>query len=91
MEWQRGFLLKIARESGAPQAGAGMMFIVIRRPYAYLEKEMLQMFKGEKSVRVIVDRRYGERRTEIRPMEGERRRDHRRIPKQEMLEVGLMT
>jgi len=84
-----GFLMKIAKATDPPQPGAGMMSIIIRRPYAYLDKELYSTFEGQEDVKVLVDRRHGERRTRTQPVELERRRTDRRGPKEELVEVLL--
>jgi len=55
-----GFLLRIARATNAPEGGAGMMSIIIRRPYGYVEEELRRAFEGQEDVKVIVDSRYRE-------------------------------
>ena len=85
-----GFLMRIAKATDPPEPGAGMMSIVIRRPYAYLQKELCSTFEGQEGVKVIVDRRYGERRTRSIPAEFERRRADRRRRKEELVEVLLL-
>lgn len=82
-----GFLMRIAKATDPPEPGAGMMSIIIRRPYAYLQKELCSTFEGQEDVKVIIDRRYGERRTRRQPCEFERRRADRRGPKEELVEV----
>jgi len=82
-----GFLLKIAKATYRPEQGAGVMSITIRRPYAHLEKELRRTFHGQEDVKVIVDRRYDERRRRPQPVELERRRADRRSPKEELVEV----
>ena len=67
------------------------MSIVIRQPYAHLEKELRRAFKGQEDVKVIVDKRNGERRTSRQPLELERRRADRRTPKEELVEVVIST
>ncbi len=84
-----GFLMKIAKATDPPEPGAGMMSIIIRRPYAYLDKELYGTFEGQEDVKVLVDRRHGERRTRTQPVELERRRTDRRGPKEELVEVLL--
>ncbi len=84
-----GFLMKIAKATDPPEPGAGMMSIIIRRPYAYLDKELYSTFEGQEDVKVLVDRRHGERRTRTQPVELERRRTDRRGPKEELVEVLL--
>jgi hypothetical protein len=61
----------------------------MRRPYAYLKKELCSTFEGQEDVKVIVDRRHGERRTRTQPVESERRRTDQRRPKEELVEVSL--
>ncbi|MBI4011604.1 MAG: hypothetical protein HY359_04790 [Candidatus Rokubacteria bacterium] len=65
------------------------MYVVIRRPYAYLERELRRTFEGQEDVRVLVDRRSGERRTSPQPVALERRRAERRRSKAEVLEVVI--
>ena len=83
------FLLRIAKATSPPEQGAGVMSIIIRQPYAFLEKELRSAFKGQEDVKVIVDRRYGERRTRTQAVESERRGADRRRPKEELVEVLL--
>ncbi len=85
-----GFLMKIAKATDSREEGPGMMSIIIRRPYAYLDKELYSTFEGEEDVKVLVDRRHSERRrTRTQPVELERRRTDRRRPKEELVEVSL--
>ena len=81
--------MKIAKATDPPEPGAGMMSIIIRRPYAYLDKELYSTFEGQEDVKVLVDRRHGERRTRTQPVELERRRTDRRGAKEELVEVLL--
>jgi hypothetical protein len=84
-----GFLMAFTTALPLAAEGGGVMSIIIRRPYAFLEKELCSVFKGQEDVKVIVDRRYAERRTKAQPVKLERRRADRRRPKQELLEVAL--
>ena len=84
-----GFIMTIAQATSQPGQGAEMMSIIIKRPYAFLEKELRKAFKGQEDVKVIVDGRYGERRTEAQPITSERRLTERRRPKEELVEVLL--
>ena len=84
-----GFLMRIAKASSPPEKGAGMMSIVIRRPYAFLEKELRSAFEGQDNVKVIVDRRYRERRKSKQTVGLERRRADRRNAKHELVELVL--
>ncbi len=91
MNFPPKFLLRIAKAVPPPEEGAGIMSIIIRQPYAHLEKELRRAFKGEKDVKVIVDRRDGERRTTQQAVEIERRRADRRHPNEELVEVVIST
>jgi hypothetical protein len=84
-----GFHMRIAKATSPPEPGAGMMSIIIRRPYACLEKELCSTFEGQEDVKVIVDRRYSERRTRTQTVELERRDADRRGRKEELVEVLL--
>jgi hypothetical protein len=84
-----GFIMTIAQATSPPGQGYEVMSIIIRRPYAFLEKELRKAFKGQKDIKVIVDGRYGERRTEAQPITSERRCTERRRPNEELLEVVL--
>jgi len=84
-----GFLMRIAKATSPRKKGTGMMSIIIRRPYACLENKLCSTFEGKEDVKVIVDRRYGERRTRTQSVESERRRADRRGSKEELVEVLL--
>jgi len=67
------------------------MSIIIRQPYAHLEKELTKTFKGQKDVQVILDKRYSERRKTQQDVEVERRHADRRQPNEEIVDVVLST
>jgi len=83
------FLLRIAKATSSLEGSAGAMRIIIRQPYAFLEKELRTTFEGQEDVKVIVDRRYRERRTRTQAVESEHRHADRRGPKEELVEVLL--
>ncbi len=85
------FLFKIVKAVPTSEEKAGIMSIIIQRPYAHLEKELCSVFKGEKDVKIIVDRRYEERRTTQQAVEIDRRRADRRQPKEELIEAVIST
>ena len=62
MDFVPKFLQKIVKAVLPSKEEAGIMSIIIQRPYAHLEKELTKTFEGQKDVQVIVDRRYAERR-----------------------------
>jgi len=61
------------------------------RPYAHLERELRNTFKEEDDVKVILDKRYEERRTSQQAVEVERRHADQRQPKEELVEVVIST
>jgi hypothetical protein len=85
------FLFKIIKPAATSGEGAGIMSIIIQRPYSHLEKELCSVFKGEKDVKIIVDRRFGERRSTQQPVEVERRLVDQRQPKEELIEAVIST
>ncbi len=83
--------MRIAKKDSLPEESAGMMTIVIQRPYARLEKELRSAFKGEDDVKIILDKRSGERRKRLQAISKDRRRADRRRPKEELIEVAIST
>src|SRR5207245_3658862 len=84
------FLLKIATANPWPGERGGMTYIVIRRPYAHLEDEVRRVFAGREDVKVIVDRRSGERRATQQPVKVDQRRADRRRAREEVVEVLIV-
>src|SRR5437870_2075255 len=74
-------------DSGGEGERGGMTYIVIRRPYAHLEDEVRRVFAGREDVKVIVDRRSGERRATQQPVKVDQRRADRRRAREELVEV----
>jgi len=57
-----------------------MNYVIISRYCANMQQELATAVQGRKDIRVILDRRYGERRADLNPASPERRRkDRRRI------------
>jgi len=81
------FQMRIAKKAHAPEEGAGIMTVVIMRPYTHLEKELRSVFNGQEDVKVILDRRFKEQRKGWQPTAKERRMASRRRPKEELVEV----
>lgn len=92
MEFLPVFLLRIF--TGAfrreESSGRGLLCIIIRRPFAHLEERFRRVFEGQEDVKVIVDRRYRERRRGARPVAPERRQTDRRGAKDEVGEVVVL-
>ena len=82
------FLMRILRTTMASEAGRRMC-IVVQRPYAYLQNDLLQGFAGEADVVVTVDRRTSERRTRVESVSVERRRADRRQFAEGIVDVVL--
>ena len=89
MRFPLDFLLKIAKADTAFEHGSEKMFIIVLRPCTNLEDELRQTFAGQEDVQVILDRRYGERRTSQQAVEVERRRSDQRRPKEGIIDVVL--
>jgi phosphatidylserine/phosphatidylglycerophosphate/cardiolipin synthase-like enzyme len=83
------FIMTIVKATALPAQSGGEMSIIIQRPYAFLEKELKNAFKGQEDVKVIVNGRYGERRATTRSITQERRKTDRRRSKEELVEVLL--
>ena len=81
------FLLRIVKAIRPPDDEIEMMSIIIRRPFSHFEKELRSTFEGQGDVKIIVDRRYSERRGRVQPYEIEHRQIDRRKPKEEIAEV----
>ncbi|NOR21481.1 MAG: hypothetical protein GQ476_02105 [Candidatus Aminicenantes bacterium] len=86
------FTMRIAKKAHLSEEGAGInSIIVIMRPYAHLEKELRAAFKGQEDVKVILDKRHGERRRRRQAVAIECRKADRRRPKEELIEVIFST
>ena len=92
MEFLPVFLLRIF--TGAfrreESSGRGLLYIIIRQPFAHLEERFRRVFEGQEDVKVIVDRRYRERRRGAHPVAPERRQADRRGAKDEVGEVVVL-
>ncbi len=85
------FLMKIVKVAPTSEREVGIMSIIIQRPYSHLEKGMRSVFKGEKDVKIIVDRRFDERRTSQQAVEVERRHADQRQPQEELIKAVIST
>ncbi len=79
--------MKVVKKTHMSERELGNMTVVIKRPYAHLEKELSRAFRGQEDVKVILDRRYGERRKRSLAVAKERRKAGRRRPNEEIVEV----
>ena len=85
------FTMRSAKKAHLSEEEAGIMTIVVQQPYAHLERELRRAFKGQEDVKIILDRRQGERRKNTKAVGAERRRADRRYPKEEIVEVVVST
>jgi hypothetical protein len=90
MEVAAGVLLTVLGAALPPEETRRRMYVVLRRPYAFLQEPLRQAFEGQEEVQVIVDRRERERRRASDPIALERRRADRRASKEELLEIVIM-
>lgn len=89
MEFLPLFLIKILGATSPLAGNPGELYLIIRRPHAYLEESLRRALEGDDDVTVVVDRRSGERRTSMHPVALERRRTDRRRQREEVLEVVI--
>jgi len=85
------FLMRITKITNSSEERCGTTSIVIRRPYTHLEKELRSAFKWIEDVKVILDRRYGERRKSQQPVRLERRAADQRRQKEDLVDVVIST
>jgi hypothetical protein len=90
MEAAPGVLLTVLAVALSPEDTRRRMYVVLRRPYAYLQDALRRAFEGQEEIQFIVDRRQRERRQVSRPAPTERRRADRRAPTEELLQIVIM-
>jgi len=83
------YLFQIRIVSSILYASNGSINIVVRRPYAYLSKNLSSVFKDQEDVKITVDRRYSERRKDEEPQPQDRRRSERRHIKEVLVDVVI--
>ena len=81
------FIMRMLKSLKPSTRSAGETIVVVHGPFASLIPDLLNVFKGDRDVQVIADRRSGERRTKNEPVSLDRRRTERRERKAELLEV----
>ncbi len=91
MSFPPKFTMRIAKKAQLSEEEAGIMTIVVQQPYAHLERELRRAFKGQKDVKVILDKRHGERWRRRQAVAIECRKADRRRPKEELIEVIFST
>lgn len=81
------FFVTPLSDAARSHANPGKVFIIVPRHRAYLADLLVKAFEARQDVEIVVDRRYGERRTRSQATAVERRRGPRRRPKDEVIEV----
>ena len=81
------FMMRMLKSIKPSTRSAGQTIVVVHGPFASLIPDLLNVFKGDRDVQVIADRRSGERRTKKGPVSLDCRRTERRETKPELLEV----
>lgn len=89
MAFLPALLIRILSGTARLEGNPGRVYLVIRQPHAYLEEGLRRAFEGHEDIKVIVDRRSGERRTSEHPVAVERRSADRRRPTEEILHVVI--
>jgi len=90
MEAPLGILLRVLTTNPRPKDLQGMIYLILRRPYAHLEDDLLRAVEELGEVRVLVDRRHGERRRIQQLVAAQRRRGDRRRDKHEVVEIVVL-
>jgi len=85
------FSMRIAKKSLSSEESEIKSIIVVQQLRPHLEKELRTAFKGQEDVKVILDRRYGERRKRPKAITVDRRKSDRRSPKEDLVEVVIST
>ena len=91
MSYLPQFQMRITKVTNLSEERCGTTSIVIRRPYAHLEKDLRSAFKWIEDVKVILDRRYGERRKSQQSVTLERRAADQRRQKEDLVDVVIST
>ena len=84
-----GILVSILRANPGPGHGLGTMYVIIAQAHAYLEGTLRTAFEGQENVRIIVDRRHGERRATSESVPFEHRQADRRRSREHLVELVM--
>ena len=82
-----GILVSILRANPGPGHGLGTMYVIIAQTHAYLEGTIRTAFEGQENVRIMVDRRHGERRATSESVPFEHRQTDRRRSREHLVEL----
>jgi len=76
-----GYLSAAGGRCAPARTPRAMYYVIISRKCPEMQRELATALQGRRDVRVMLDRRYGERRAELRRAVSEKRRsDRRQIP-----------
>ena len=82
-------LLKITKNFQPHEERDGITYVVVKRAYGHLLREMERVFEKEQNVRVILEGRNGDRRKSLAAIGEDRRHRDRRGRREEMIEIIL--
>jgi hypothetical protein len=83
-------LLRILGASRESDPTSGTIYVVVRRRYTFLAAGLRKAFEGQEDVRIIVDRRQGDRRKRSWSVATERRRSDRRTNQEELFDIVIV-
>ncbi len=72
------FLLRIQKPKILSEESAEEMNILVRRPHSHLADDLRKVYEDQNKVNIIVDRRYEDRRKELKPVDLDHRVADRR-------------
>jgi hypothetical protein len=81
------FMMRMLKSLKPSTRAAGQTIVVVHQPFISVIPDLLKVFKGNRDVQVIADRRSAESRTKEEPVSLDSRRTERRERKAELLEV----
>jgi hypothetical protein len=81
------FMMRMLKSLKPSRRPAGQTIVVVHHPFASVIRDLLKVFKGDRDVQAIADRRSAERQTNKEPVSLDRRRRERRERKAQLLEV----
>ena len=88
---ERGsFLLQIQKNRMAVRGSSDEMNILVRRPHSYMADELRKLYEDQDQVNIIVDRRYGDRRQKLKPVNNDCRSVERRSAAERNTKMNLI-
>lgn len=88
---ERGsFLLRIQKSRVPARITSEDMNILVRRSHSYMADELRKLYEDQDQVNIIVDRRYGDRRQESKPVGHDCRDTDRRSSTERNMKMNLI-